>query len=315
MSIGTLDSPGRDGCRSRIRLQPRLANPVPPASPRMVPATPASDARATQKPPGADPNPDAIQACKPGVAGFRFGTSGDDLLLKDYGPNEIICALGGNDRIEVRYVGTKVWAGLGHDTIVTRQRAPSPNEIRAGKGKDTAHVDRLDSWKEVESIRSASSTESPGAATLTYPSYQPRVSCRIVDGERRLSFEPPPQMRAADRTARVDWQSVAWSPVLVHYNPATASWEAVVQNEWLWIGRTTSSLRLSRATSGVALPPSKSSGPFWFTAFRPQEFYKVAVYYYHYAEGGIPAHRIYTYVDEYVGDQGVSDGKSCWFRQ
>ncbi len=59
----------------------------------------------------------------------------------------------------------------------------------------------------------------------------------------------------------------------------------------------------------------KEQWTLWFTAFRPQEFYKVAVYYYHYAEGGIPAHRIYTYVDEYVGDQAASDGKSCWFRQ
>ena len=278
-------------------------------------ATPHSVAGSQQSPPpGLDPVPGATPTCLPGLARARFGTDRAE-TLKDYGPNEIICAKGGNDKVVVRYIGTKVWSGPGADVINTRQRPQSPNEIWAGSGRDNATVDAFDSVKNAESIRSTASAGSPSdRAAWTYPVYQPRISCRIAEGQRRLYFEQTPRMRAVNRSGRVDWQSVAWSPVLWYFNPQTQRWELVAQNEWLW-DRTYDEQVKTFPGNVWRRFTTQEEWHLWFFANYPGLFFKVAVYYYHYGEGGVPANSSYWWVEDYGGEHAAGDGHSCYFRQ
>lgn len=275
---------------------------------------PQSTAGSDASPPSAeDGTPDATPTCKPGTPGVRFGTNRGE-TLKDYQPNEIICARGGNDRVEVRFIGTKVYSGPGVDTINSRQATPQiPNEIWGGEGRDTATVDRWDNWKGVESLRSTSGGPALSERkAVTYPAVQPRIRCQIANGQRQLIFDSTPQLRAVDSTPRVDWQSVAWSPVLSYYNAQTQQWEFVAQNEWLW--DRTYDQQISNFEGNVWRRFSTGAKwHLWFFANYPNLFFKVAVYYYHYAEGSVPANRVYAWVDQYVGDYATRDGASCYF--
>lgn len=278
--------------------------------------TPQSGAGTGQlPPPGVDPTvPGATPTCMPGLKGVRMGTNRAE-TLKDLYPGEIICGRGGNDKIIVRYLGTKVWSGPGADVINTRQSPKSPNEIRAGSGRDTATIDAWDSVKEAESVRKTYSADSPArSAAWTYPAQQPRVVCRIVNGERRLYFEQTPKMRAVNRSSQVDWQSVAWSPVLWYYNPQAGKWEFVAQNEWLW-DRTYDEQVPQFPGNVWRRYTTQEEWHLWFFANYPRLFFKVAIYYYHYGEGGVPANRFYWWVDNYGGEHANPDGKSCYFTQ
>jgi len=267
-------------------------------------------------PPGKDPTPGPTPTCQP-RKGVFIGTNRSE-RLEDYGDISVICGRGGNDTIIVRKLGTIVWGGPGNDTINTWQAAPEiANEIQAGEGRDKATVDRWDSWKGVESIRTTRKAGSPATSAdangLRYPAVQPRIQCRIVDGERRMLFEPTPQMRAADATSRVDWQSVAWSPVLTYYNPQTQQWEFVIQNEWLWDRTYDESISAFKGNVWRRFTTSEE-WHLWFFANYPRFFFKVAVYYYHYAEAGVPANRVYAWVEQYAGEYATADGKACYFR-
>lgn len=277
--------------------------------------------------PGKDPLPGSgtgqtLNACKPGILGVRWGSDRGE-ALKDYEPGDFICARGGDDKITVRYLGTKVYAGPGNDKIYARQpkNAQIANEIKAGEGQDNATVDRWDSWESVESLRTTNSvgrSDSHTASSQTaprYPAWQPRIQCTIVNAERRLMIDPAPEIRAVDSSATVDWQFVAWSPVLNLYNTQSQKYEFVVQNEWLW--DRTYDLQVTKFAGNVwrRFTQQGEEWHLWFTAHLTQVFYKIAVYYYHYPEGNIPANRVYAWVDEYTGEFAAGDGKSCYFTQ
>jgi len=290
----------------------------------LVPTASVSTTAPNSSPtPGKVANPQRIDYCKPGMSGVRFGTDRND-VLKDWDTlGEIICAGAGDDTIVARYLGTIVFAGQGDDNVNTRQKQPGiANNIQGGDGNDTAIIDKSDNAKGVESVRSmstssinrvGSSTDRVGKNAWEYPAVQPRIQCVIVDGERRLLFDPTPEIRAVDSTAQVDWQSVAWSPVLTLWNAQSQRWDFVVQNEWLWDRTYDEQITTFKGNRWRSYKPGSEPWSLWFYAFRPQTFYRVAVYYYHYAEGNVPAHRIYTWVDQYAGEFAAPDGKSCFF--
>jgi hypothetical protein len=267
---------------------------------------------------GRDPNPGALSnPCISGVEGVRWGSDRDDRTLKDYADGDIICARKGNDIITVRHIGTKIWAGPGHDTVRMKNR--KPNELQAGTGRDKARADSLktDTWyRDLETYQTAGvaphgtvPTARAETAAWRYPAREPRIHCEIQAGERRLLIDPPPAMRAVNQTARVDWQFVAWSPVLSWWNGER--WEFVVQNEWLW--DRTYDEGVEAFTGNVwRRYSSGEKWQLWFFANRPG-YFRVASYYYHYATGAVPANRVYDWVDQHHGTFADANGQWCAF--
>jgi hypothetical protein len=287
-----------------------LACFVPTASVRTsVPSVAAAP------PGGRDRTPDALdQICIPRRPGVIWGTDEDD-RRSDRNPGDVICALRGNDTITVKHAGTIVWAGPGNDRIRMKNRVP--NELWAGTGRDSARADSTDRSHNLESSyrflnvrRAASPTLRASAQGWKYPAYQPRIQCVIQDGQRRLLIDPPPELRAVDRSRLVDWQSVAWSPVLTWWNGR--EWEFVVQNDWLWDRTYDEQVRSFPGNVWRRFDTSER-WRLWFYANRGG-YFRVAVYYFHYAEGNVPANRIYAWVDEHRGPFAARDGRSCQFR-
>lgn len=145
---------------------------------------------------------------------------------------------------------------------VFRARNKSPDEIRGDSGHDTAYIDANDSVVGVEVCKPGpcpysklrASTAAPhrrrAAEEPHYPAYISRTECRVLDdGTRQLWFISEPILRAVDATPRVDWQTVAWSPVL--YKLESSRWVKVDENIWLW-----------DRTNDTA-PPDRLHGNWW----------------------------------------------------
>lgn len=281
------------------------------ASSSVQPIRPSSTV--VNPPRGKDVSPRQIEPCKQGPG---TGTPGNDYLV-DYAAGQILCGKAGADVIEVRKKGTKVWGGSGNDDV--RIRNGQANEGQGGPGRDKARVDRaIDTWYENEAPRSWSSISSLGGtgsglrALVEYPARQPRIQCRIVNGERLLLFDPPPEMRAVDATSHVDWQFVAWSPVLTIWNATAQRWEFVLQNRWLWDRTYDEQVASFPGNDWRRYDNNQEPYRSWFYALRPG-YFRVAVYYYHYGVGSIPPNRIYDWVDEHAGEYAGDGGEWCEF--
>ena len=282
-------------------------------------AGPNASARPAQ---GRDPNPGSLtNPCLPSAKGVRWGTDRNDKSLKDRAPGDIICARKGNDSIVVQYPGTIVWSGPGNDSIKMKNRLP--NELRAGTGRDSARADPVttDRWyNDLEvapygskAVRQAAAPAARAArAAFSYPAREPRIHCVIEGGQRKLLIEPAPEMRAVDVTGRVDWQFVAWSPVLSVWNPQTQAWEFVVQNEWLWDRTYDEQVEVFQGNVWRRFTAAGEKWRLWFYANRPG-FFRVAAYYFHYASGSVPANRVYDWVDQHRGQFAASHGQWCHF--
>jgi hypothetical protein len=132
----------------------------------------------------------------------------------------------------------------GNDLI--RAQNGEADEIRGDSGRDTAYIDAKDVVVGVEVCKpipcrsarlSASAVTHPsrtvGADEFRYPAYISRTECRVLDdGTRQMWFISEPILRAVNASPRVDWQTVAWSPVL--YKFENSQWVKVEEEIWLW---------------------------------------------------------------------------------
>jgi hypothetical protein len=158
---------------------------------------------------------------------------------------EPLCGSRMADRLTASTWGNHHIRGFQGNDII-RARNGDPDEIRGDAGHDTAYIDSTDSVVGVEVCRpipchqarmSAMPAARPsrplGADELRYPAYISRTECRVLeDGTRQMWFISEPILRAVDATPRVDWQTVAWSPVL--YKLEGSQWIKVDEEIWLW---------------------------------------------------------------------------------
>jgi hypothetical protein len=262
---------------------------------------------AKSPPPASTKTAPQVEPCKPGGLSV-IGTQAAD-YLKDYQEGQIICAKGGDDVIEVRYAKTTVWAGSGNDTI--RARNSVPNEVQGGPDRDTGTLDSrsIDTWYADSAPRTTSSVRQ---GAVVYPALEPRVQCTVVNGQRRLLFDPTPNMRAADVTSQVDWEYVAWSGVLSWWNATTQKWEYVAQTEWLWDRTYDKQVAAFPGNDWRRFTNNQEKYSVWFYANQPG-YFRVAVIYYHYGFGTTPSNRVYDWVDEHVGPYASQSGPWCEF--
>jgi hypothetical protein len=273
---------------------------------------------ATQLPRQYDATPGRLspqKICRPGIEMVRSGTARAD-VLKDRRPGEILCGQGGDDRIYARYLGTIVYAGPGDDVVDSRQTSGQvANEIYGGAGFDRARVDKWDRLADRIEKRILASTFSPTYAdTIT----QPRVQCAIVtnargEPERRVWVAPEPQIRAVNATSMIDWQYVAFSSVLSRWNTTERKWEFDAQTPWLWDRTYDQQIKAFSGNNWRKFDPSAERWHYWFSVYGVRTYYRIAVFYYHYASGPVAANRIYAWVDVHEGEFASGDGRNCYF--
>jgi hypothetical protein len=159
---------------------------------------------------------------------------------------EPLCGSSKADRLTASTWGNHhIQAFQGDDLI--RARNGDPDEIRGDTGYDTAYVDANDSVVGIEVCKPAAACRAArrnasvgmraprgvGADAFRYPAYISRTECRLLDdGTRQMWFISEPILRAVDASPRVDWQTVAWSPVL--YKFENGQWVKVEEEIWLW---------------------------------------------------------------------------------
>lgn len=159
---------------------------------------------------------------------------------------EPLCGSRMADRLEASTWGNHHIRGFQGNDVIRAQNG-DPDEIRGDSGRDTAYVDPVDSVVGIEVCRPAAAcraarlnarltTQVPrylGPDEFDYRAYISRTECRLLpDGTRQMWFISEPILRAVDATPRVDWQTVAWSPVLYRFEGS--QWVKVEEEIWLW---------------------------------------------------------------------------------
>lgn len=146
-----------------------------------------------------------------------------------------LCGTRGNDTLIAIGGGDHAWGYQGADDL--RARNGRPDEIFGGPGIDKGRFDQCDRVADVE--RAAIGGRCAGirphrllaAAELPYDA--PVVECyRGSAGERIIDILVEPQMRAIDSTARVDFQTVAWSAGILRIENGTPVF--VGRGSWFW---------------------------------------------------------------------------------
>jgi hypothetical protein len=176
---------------------------------------------------GSDPPPEP-KLCTAPLAGtrgvMRTGTNYPDTLCGTRGADRLV-AVGGGD---------SAWGYPGADDF--RARNGLPDEIYGGPGVDKGTFDPCDRVMDVEhATRSGTCHERPrrfGAAAVL-PYVAPVVECYYAaNGDRTLNVLVEPEMRAIDATARIDFQTVAWSVGLLRLTDGGPQF--VGQGSWFW---------------------------------------------------------------------------------
>jgi hypothetical protein len=161
--------------------------------------------------------------------------------------NQPLCGSRYADKLKASQWGGHHMNGYqGND--VFRARNKEGDEISGGPGRDTAYIDKNDEVVGVEVCKpikcpkpSASFAALTGRplgktrASETTPSvFRARIECRLSrsDGTRQMVFLLEPQIRAANATSRIDWQTVAWQPAL--YKLEGTEWVFRAANIWLF---------------------------------------------------------------------------------
>lgn len=198
-------------------------------------------ARVDEPPSAGNPPPDkptASKACRRPPGGTPASATGINVVRGDnVREDRPLCGTPGKDRI-IGVWGNVVYAQPGNDVIdVDNNR---PDDVWGGPGRDRAIVDRFDRVHgDVESSRRLSGATAPGSSDLprqngvVYPWYQATLECQLdARGRRIIRFAEEPTVRAVDASARVDWQTVAWSSLLYHWSGN--DWVPVLQHIWLY---------------------------------------------------------------------------------
>jgi len=251
--------------------------------------------------------PPEPKVCKSPAAGNRgitlTGTEWSDALCGTRAPDNIV-AVGGNDH---------AWGYQGVDDFGARNGWP--DEVYGGPGNDKGRFDPCDKVVDVENKSVGGScpgvTQRRFAAAGTLPYVGPVVECyRSVTGERIIDVLLEPEMRAVDATARVDFQTVAWSPALLRIDSGTPVlvdpgstwfWDRVYDNQVkafagnYWRGFGTGIRTFVRY---VALPPGE---------------YVVGAYLHWYANEDGPARDEITLARAHYGPAEKPDQQACVF--
>jgi hypothetical protein len=247
-------------------------------------------------PPGAEPIP-----CNPQSAPVK-------MTVPPIGPDPV-CGSRYDDELRAKHGGSinsfpgndKVWAKNG-----------KANEVWGGPGRnDVAYVDAKDTVHDIEKCpnrprgrcpKAAASFKSVAAGQVEFPASEPVVVCDHRPGttERRVWLAAEPMIRAADTTPRVDWQTVAYTPVLTKWDGV--KW--VVNQEKVWLFDRTFDPS-ERATPFIGNYwrdfKNKQRGFFVFNIVEPGT-YRVWVKYYWYKTPHVAAHEIGDYVNAHYGE-------------
>jgi hypothetical protein len=200
-----------------------------------------------------------------------------------------------------------------------RARNGAPNEIYGGPGEDVANLDSCDRPHNIQVPRWATkpcptvtdSRRLSGVAPA-YPYTPPRLACeRDAAGRPLIRFVAYPVVRAVDMTARVDWQSVAWSALL--YRQVEGRWRLASQTLWFWDRTYDKQVTLRQPNAWRAVkgrtPPPAALVPDTDAPFR------VAVRYHWYPTAGAGAHDESAWVRLYKGAFAGPGRRWCDFSQ
>lgn len=257
---------------------------------------------------GPPPKPQPCKGTVGGLAGVvKSGTAAPEPL----------CGTGGADRLTAIGGGDTVWGYHGRDTL--RARNGKPDLVYGGPDADSGAFDACDRVYEVEraepsppacaGVRPRSLAARAQEAPL--PRSSPVIECTTdVSGAWRVRFLRDPRMRAIDATPEIDWQFVAWSPVLYRLNGDR--WVRYREHSlWLW--------DLTYDQQVASFP-----GNFWrrfsdnertFLKFVVQEAgsYRVAVRYHWYAGDAVPERDVGYFATKHFGDYEDPTRRFCVF--
>jgi hypothetical protein len=240
---------------------------------------------------------------------------------------EPLCGSRWNDRLTASKYGGHHMRGYQGDDVF-RARNGQADEINGDPGHDTAYVDSSDKVVGVEvckpiqacrnvRVRTTTVARRPtkrGADELRYPAYLSRTECRVrEDGRREIWFISEPLLRAVDSTPRVDWQTVAWSPVL--YKLEGSQWVEVLEHVWLW-SRTNDTAPPDRLHQNWwrSFTGAKERAMIWFEPSAPGT-YQVRLRLYWYKTARVPAYLFEDdeeSVDPHYGKWGYAGPTHKW---
>jgi hypothetical protein len=273
----------------------------------------ASTAGAGRHAAGASPPPKP-QPCK-GTVGGLLG-----VVKSGTASPEPLCGTGGRDRLTAVGGGDTVW-GYQEDDVL-KARNGKVDLVYGGPGADSGAFDKCDTVYEVEVVQPDAPacagvkerTLAARRASAPGPYWHPVIECvdnREVPGQWRVKFIKQPTMRAIDTTDAVDWQFVAWTPVLYKWDGTEWKLKST-HRRWLW--------DLTYDTQATAFP-----GNFWrsfetnerlFLWFNVSEpgTYRIRIRYHWYeGDGGEPAADWSSFAKKHYGDYEDPTRQSCVF--
>ena len=163
----------------------------------------------------------------PGKRGDRLrGTERTEQLCGSRGPDSIT-AVGGGDYVDGKH---------GNDDIGARNG--QPDEVYGGPDLDRGRFDPCDRVWNVEkrAVAGRCPDVHAGRRFVTAspaPYSRPVIECVTTsDGKRWIDVLFEPQMRALDVTPLVDFQTVAWSAVILEF--VNGKWEVLKKGSWFW---------------------------------------------------------------------------------
>jgi hypothetical protein len=228
------------------------------------------------------------------------------------GANQPLCGSRYGDKLKAsRWGGHHMDGYQGNDVFRADNKSSVGDEIVGGPGRDTAYIDKNDEVIGVEvckpikcpkpSASLAALTGRPLSKTRVgedragedrFTVYRSRIECRLSpsEGKRQMWFLVEPQIRAADASSRIDWQTVAWSPAL--YKLVGTEWVLDVENIWLF-DRTSDARPVGVPQYFNWWRRFTGKKERWFVWFEPPQpgTYQVRLRYYGYKTTKVPAYR------------------------
>jgi hypothetical protein len=186
-------------------------------------------------------------------ASDRYAPALQGMQQPDPQQGSTICGSTHRDQFTIHYpksssssVNASVTAAFWGKDVIHADNG-KPDLIDGGQDADTVYVDRCDTimGRTVEHVIhtatkcSVSPSRHPLRAT-TAPDYaslapSPTLVCGVTSSGWRINFSPEPTVYAIDSTPKVDWQVVAFQPVLQRQNPETYAWSDYnASTPYLW---------------------------------------------------------------------------------
>jgi hypothetical protein len=233
-------------------------------------------------------------------------------------PGVSICGSRYDDKLPSK-LGATIWGYAGKDTIQARNGRA--DEISGGPGKDTATVDAKDTVKGVEKClgrpscpRASASVKRLTASQVQFVLEEPIVVCDLEPGSenRRMWLPLEPKMRAADTTSRIDWQTVAYTPVL--YRHDGTDWRVYRERIWLFDRTFDPSERATPFTGNFWRHTRTKQRTSVFFYVDDPGTYRVSVRYHWYRTPSVAAHEVVDAVDDHFGEfETDRTHQSCTF--